>query len=257
MKTFGERVGFGCAGATSAHDGLGLCMRVGLGLLAVLALSGCMQVPSIHPLCPAEDRIFEPGLVGRWDRGDGKGAWVFEEAEDNKYLLRVVSEGGEEELEASLCRVGAEWFLDIYPGRRDLGQFQEFYLPLHAFCHLEITDSALRVRWMSPSWLRGYLKEQPGAIRHERVPPLSELASTTVTLADGGQRKVDPMDAGYHDIVLTAGPEQLKVFAAKHLKTEGAYEDFQEFKRAAIPPGDGSAGTGDTGGEDDGVLRKD
>jgi hypothetical protein len=187
--------------------------RIGILLGVVVALTGC--VPSLHPLYTDEDLIFDPALVGTWGDEDSQDTWTFAKSGEKEYrLVYTDQEGKKGKFVAHLLKVDGRMYLDLFPDEPDL-EANDFYkghlLPVHSFMRIATIEPNLRCASVNPEWLDEFLKQNPDAIKHER-------------LEDG--------------VVLTAQPKELQAFLAKHDTTEGAFGDFSDMVRKEAASGE-------------------
>jgi len=111
-----------------------------------------------------------------------------------------------------LLKVGDRRFLDLYPADPDLQQ-NGFYkchlMAIHTFMRMQRQDDGLQMAFLKPDWIKKYLKENPDAIKHEKV--------------DDG-------------ILLTAQPKDLQAFLLKHDKTPDAWDECSPMTRRVEKP---------------------
>jgi len=175
-----------------------------LGLL--LVMTGC--IPTLHPLYTEADLIFDPSLVGEWTGKDGKETWTFTKSTEKEYKLLYVDEDGKKgEFDVNLLKVKDNQFLDFFPLEPSLKE-NDFYkahlLPVHTFMRVQQIEPTLQLVMLKLDWLEKFLKENPGAIRHEKE----------------GNR-----------ILITAQPKELQAFLIKHEKTADAWSESDPLTR--------------------------
>jgi hypothetical protein len=176
-------------------------------LLVVLCLvaGGCV-VPSLHPLYTDKDLIFDTHLVGIWRPEDSKETWAFTRQGDKEYRFVHTDDSGKRlQMTARLLEIKRVKFLDFSPVE------DEEYAPntgpllrAHVFLLVLQTQPTLRVSFLNDEWLDEYLKENPRALKHERIKD-----------ADGTDDQ----------IVLTAAPGRLQRFLLAHRRTPGAFNE--------------------------------
>jgi hypothetical protein len=140
-------------------------------------------------------------LVGAWLASDESGeTFQFARAEGNSYALIQTEGGGKRgRFEAHYFKAGGASFIDLYPETPDLDAtdyYEGHLVPVHSFLQVEISPDTLKMRYMDPEWLEGFLEENGDALKHE-------------TENDG--------------LLLTAPTAELQKFMVEHLSTEGAY----------------------------------
>jgi hypothetical protein len=188
-----------------------------LSLLAVLLLlvgGGCV-VNSLHPLYTEKDLVFDPALLGEWTPEDSNDSWTFTRRSEKQYKVVLTNEDNQKAVFIGhLARINGVLFLDIVPdGSAREGDPIEgtmLLLPAHLFARVLRIQPTLQVALLNVGWLEEHLKENPAAIKHE---------------------KVKDADVEGDQIVLTASSEDLQRFLIAHLKTTGAFHEPMEFTR--------------------------
>ena len=179
---------------------------VGAGLLIIL--TGC--VPSLHPLYTDEDLVFDPGLIGEWSEQGESETWTFTKSGEKEYGLVYVDEKGKRgEFIVHLVNAEGRLFLDLFPEephfKEDVNDFYTGHLlGVHTFMRVTQIQPTLRMAPLNPDWIKKYLMDHPGDIRHEKVN-------------DG--------------ILFTTQPKELQAFLIKHEKTEGAFDEPSDMSR--------------------------
>jgi hypothetical protein len=196
---------------------------------ALLLLTGC--VPSLQPLYTEEDLSFDPALLGTWRGEDPGDTWEFTQGHETEYHLVVnetkshFSDGGKGKFTVHFVMVDGMRFLDLFPDEPACPQaslFLAHLVPVHTFWRVLQVEPSLKLAYFSSGdekiegegWLKSLLKTDPTAIRHEQIND---------------------------EILLTAGPKELKKFLLTHLqdgfgepmelqrqKQEGEPEEEQE-----------------------------
>lgn len=165
----------------SNHTGTGWRSRRSIWLIgAMLALtsvvaSGCDSdgspfVMSLEPFYTPVDLEADSRLQGTWKDKEGDVTFSFEEGpekrQEKEYKLVVKEKDGEQEAsgEFDVCvvRLGAFWFLDIYP--RSSKEGNEFYrlhlIRAHTIARVEIKKDSIQMAFLSAGWLRAKIKEK-------------------------------------------------------------------------------------------------
>jgi len=181
-------------------------------LLAGFALSGC--VLSLHPLYTEQDLIFDPALIGEWVDIKAQETWTLSKSAEKEYKLVYVDKNGEKgEFDTHLLKVGDRQFLDLFPAGDSYSSKNNFYrmhlLPIHTFMQIRKIDSSLQMAILKLDWLDNLLKENPGAVRHEK--PEESI------------------------ILLTDQPKDLQAFLAKYAKTADAWTEWTTMQKADKP----------------------
>lgn len=178
-------------------------------LLSSLLMVGCVR--SVHPFVSESQRVFDPALVGLWTQvteSDDKQTFAITgDAEAKQYqVLYKDGDGKTGGFVVQLAKIGDQTLADVYPKdlkTADSGVYGAHFMPLHSFMLVSYNAGSLKFRAMDPNWLRKQLEAQPALLKHE-------------TIED--------------QIILTAPTQQLQEFVLKHVTSEGAYGDSQEFK---------------------------
>ena len=155
---------------------------LGTSLLVFTAIimSGC--VPSLHRFYSEGDLVFNNCLIGKWTDLEYKDSWHFERRGPKKYRLTQVNEDGESTLfEAALFTVGGKTYLDLTP-IKDLENYGPSLLRTHSLMAISIETDKLRVSYIDPRWLKGYLARYPDTLKHTFVDDELVLTDTTENL---------------------------------------------------------------------------
>lgn len=164
-----------------------------LGLVvafASFAPAGCDDtgnpfVLSLQPLYTKMDLETDSQLPGTWIDKDGEISFTFERGADKEYQLTVKEkEDGKElsgEFETHLVRLGATWFLDLFP--KNTSEGDEFYrihfLRAHSIARIEIGEDSVRVAFLSAGWLKKRIDEKRIDTPHENADESLLLTGTT------------------------------------------------------------------------------
>ena len=174
------------------------CRIFFLGLM--LLLTGC--IPSLHPLYTPEDLIFDDALLGEWVDKDGKETWTFAKGDEKQYKATYVDDDGKKgEFVVHLLKVKDRLFLDLFPVDPELKQ-NSFYavhlMPVHTFLRIELKGQTLRFSLLDSSWIKNFVEENPGVIRHEKID---------------------------NAVLLTAQPKELQAFLALYEDNAKAWDE--------------------------------
>jgi len=125
-------------------------------LLGALLLTGCFDVPSIHPLFTEGDLMFEPALVGIWTDKNGELLVVRQSGQEKAYKVLHVS--GKDlsamgKYDVYLAQLGEFRFLDILP------EENSEYIPSHYFASLRLEKEQMRIAFPDSKWLRQQIIE--------------------------------------------------------------------------------------------------
>ena|SRR5579871_7013508 len=185
---------------------ISLWLALGIAVLA----AGCL-VPSIYPFYTEKEVVFEPALVGVWEKtatdADTREIWTFEKAHEKEYKFTFVDGDRKNVFSAHLFKLKDQLFLDCL----HLEETSDA-VPPHYLLRVEQIEPTLKASMLEGSWLKKLLDKNPGAIRHTLVQ--SDLN--------------DPKSAR---IVLTADTAELQKFLLKHIDGKDAFGDLNELKR--------------------------
>lgn len=172
----------------------------------LLMFASC--VPSLNPLYTEQDLIFDAALLGVWTDKNSKETWELTKTGEKEYKLVYTDDDGKTgAFTAHLLKVDDKTFMDLTPLKPVLSQndfYKEHFLPTHTFAQISQTTPTVQISFFEPKWLKKFLAENPGAIRHEK-------------LGD--------------EILLTDSPKKLQKFLLTHLNTEGAFAKSISVKR--------------------------
>ncbi len=186
--------------------------------ILLLCSTGCV-VQSMHPLYTEQDVVFDPNLVGLWSDGSGESV-EFSKLGENEYQV-VSKDSSEQGVETAtwvghLVKIEGSLFMDLFPKEPDIPNpnlaYRSHFVPVHSFVHVIQIEPTLQFRTLDFDWLHKITKDNPQAIRHEKIG---------------------------RDIILTASTKELQAFLLKHLKTEGAFNTSSNLQRKAettVPP---------------------
>ena len=190
--------------------------RTGLGIALIIMswLAGCVPPHSLHPIYTDQDVIFEPALLGEWVGADPKQICTFSKSKGKAYRLKYENKDGESgNFVVHLVEINETMFLDLFPEKPNLpdaGLYKYHLLPVHTFFLVEQIKPTLQTSFIELDWLKELLKKNPKAIQHEQINDMDDL------------------------IVLTASTRELQTFFVKHAKTEGAFGKPSEMTRKKL-----------------------
>jgi hypothetical protein len=185
-----------------------------LALATAAILTGCI-LTSVHPFYTSKDVFFEPSLVGQWTNTEQSNErWIFEKEGQQAFTLTLPSDDGTNLVQAHLFKLDGQMFLDL------AGLDQEWKMlppPIPSHFLLKITQltPTLRMVPLNYEWLKTLLEKDPKALHHELI---KEPKSDDIRL------------------VLTGETEEMQAFLIKNVKTEDAWKDGLELKRADASP---------------------
>ncbi|HYV29967.1 MAG TPA: hypothetical protein VEO53_02475 [Candidatus Binatia bacterium] len=183
-----------------------------LGAMAAV-LAGCV-VTAVYPFYTEKDVAFEPAMLGQWtNSAETNQRWTFEKDGASSYRLTCVEGDKPSVMQAQPFKLGGQFFLDLSRTNSAEEPFPP-PIPSHVLLRVVQTRPILRVAPLKYDWLKGVLEEDPKALRH-------------LILKTGD----NPEDRYF---VLTADTGELQQFVIKHLKTDAAWKDVIELKRASL-----------------------
>jgi hypothetical protein len=143
-----------------------------IALLVFLLIStSCVQ--SLNPLYTEPDLIFDPALLGVWIDKESTETWELTKIEDKQYKLIHTDENGKKgEFVAHLLKIDGKTFLDLVPIDSGLSPndfYKGHFLATHSFILITQMGSTFQISYLEPDWLKNLLKENPQAIRHEKM----------------------------------------------------------------------------------------
>jgi hypothetical protein len=150
---------------------------------ALLSLSGCAGVVSLHPLAVpnGKDTVFDPALLGTWedvtgDAGKVRTRYVVERAESG---YKVTAQEGNEKHEGTmhLMKVGGRYLLDVFCPSEGAGP------SVHLFLRLRLDKDAAWLAEMNTPWLKDQI-ESRGQPRHETLEEGGDKLLLTASTAE-------------------------------------------------------------------------
>ncbi|MCA9110247.1 MAG: hypothetical protein KDA52_09885 [Planctomycetaceae bacterium] len=175
-------------------------MRLFTALLAIVTfvLAGC--VPSLHGIVDDDSSVMDGRLEGVWQRtfphatnAKPHEQWKFTPRNDEQaYRLDYTEASGDTgEFIARLTKIGDHHYLDFFPVKphkldeinaEDLsGFYRHHLLPVHTFIRIEQWEPTLKLAFFDLRRMDEYLKEDPGAVAHERTDVNGDLLLTAST----------------------------------------------------------------------------
>lgn len=174
--------------------------------LLLMCSTGCVR--SLHPLYTEHDVVFDPNLIGFWSMESGE-SLEFSKLSEKEY--HVVYKDPREQgagtatFVGHLVKIEGSLFMDLFPKEPDQNSnpnpnplYRSHFVPVHSFAQVIQIEPTLQIRSLDIDWLHKITKDNPQAIRHEKIG---------------------------RDIVLTASTKELQTFLLNHLETEDAFEE--------------------------------
>jgi len=174
-------------------------------------VTGCI-VTSVYPFYHEKDVVFEPALVGSWQKaGQSDEHWTFARDKANGYVVTCVSKDTTNVFQGYAFKLHGEKFLDLSTAqwKEDI---QPEPVPSHLLVRIGQITPSLKMANLKYEWLGDLLAKNPKAIRH--------------ILIKTGDKPED------RRVVLTADTAELQRFVIKHLKTKDAWDDGLELQSA-------------------------
>ena len=148
-------------------------------IIAMITLSGCLEMPSVYPLFTEQTAVTEPRLLGFWQTKDGKEQMVMKQTGDREYRLTYIDEQGEASLWAvRVTKLGETLVADMVTVKNDSS-----IIPAHYFLALSFDSRTLKVWFLDSKVLREKaVKEGVGFVRGKKdevvlTAPTSSLAA--------------------------------------------------------------------------------
>jgi len=146
-------------------------------------------VVSLQPFYTQLDVEADSRLNGIWSDKEGDLTFSFEqgkkEGKENKYKL-VVKEKDEAqevsgEFEVRIVRLGAFYFLDIYPQSSKEGNefYRAHFTRAHTIVRAQISQDSIRMAFLSASWLKAKIGEKSVDTPHVEADEALLLTGTT------------------------------------------------------------------------------
>jgi hypothetical protein len=174
---------------------------------ALLGLTGCVPVYSLHPFFLEGDIVFEPALLGRWLDEDGEW-WTMRKSGEDCYELFITPPFSEVEaypsMELTLFRLDGRYFIDFYPDQEgDCKDSAEVCIavlypsiPAHVVAQVGLEGNTLSLGFLDNEWVTARIRAGSLDIRHEKTEDAgSLLTASTRELRNLLQQAVEDEDA--------------------------------------------------------------
>jgi hypothetical protein len=183
----------------------------GLALVALLT-GGCWQ-KSLHPFYTTQDLASDEKLVGTWkdvdQEEDKKNRWIFTTAGKGYDLDIRDEEDKSYRYTAHLFKFEQQRFLDFVPRDRQVSG-----IPAHHLFRIDELGSTLKMSPLNPEFIAEWLKKNPAALQHMRVPDPD-----------------NPDDRDKDEYILLADTKALQKFVREQLKEPKLFADPTTLKR--------------------------
>jgi hypothetical protein len=164
-----------------------------------IAANGCDSggpafVMSLQPVYTQADLEADARLNGNWSDEEGDVTFSFEQGtekgKENEYKLVVKEKNGEQEesgeFEARIVRLGAYYFLDIYPQSSKEGSefYRMHFTRAHTIARVEIDENSIQLAFLSGIWLRSKIDEKSVDALYVETEDALLLTGTTAEVQD-------------------------------------------------------------------------
>jgi hypothetical protein len=149
---------------------LGAALALGSIVATGCDSDGSPFITSLQPFYTRQDLEADSRLNGIWGDKEGDVTFSFEErkeeGKEEEYKLVVEETDGEQkvsgEFEARVVRLGAFYFLDIYPQSRKEGNefYRAHFARAHTIARVEISQDSIQMAFLSASWLKAKMEEK-------------------------------------------------------------------------------------------------
>lgn len=168
---------------------IGAALAVGSVVATGCDSDGYPFIMSLQPLYTQLDLEADSRLNGMWTDKEGDVTFSFEEGAEEgkekayKLVVKDKDEGQEEsgEFDVRLVRLGASYFLDIYP--RSSKEGNEFYRAhftrAHTIARVEINQDSIQMAFLSASWLKAKMMEKSVDAPYVKTEDALLLTGTT------------------------------------------------------------------------------
>jgi len=191
-----------------------------IGVSALVLLSACAPVFSIHPYYTNKDLTFDFGLVGTWiDESDKneKSAVIIERMDSggtSGYSIKLTqitkqpsNPPASEEYDGYLFKLGSQEFLDAVESNVQSGDEDVLVLalPAHMLFKVSLEGDELTLSYLDDDWVKKNVESGKISIRHE---------------------------AGDNETpVLTAQTDELQAFVLAHVNDKDAFSSLTPMRR--------------------------
>jgi len=147
-----------------------------MALAALVVLTSCLPVYSVHPFYSDKDVVFEPKLLGTWfdpSDKDNQGNIVFEQSDTNAYKITLTDPTKKPSvaarLDARLLKLNGRLFIDAIQSRFEVEGEDQLVLeiPGHMIGRVTLGDDGLTMRFLDDEWTQKALHAGTISIRHE------------------------------------------------------------------------------------------
>jgi hypothetical protein len=121
-----------------------------VAVMALLSMSACAPLASLHPLWDEGHAVLEPALAGSWISDENDEVFTITESGGNQYRLTYVDGDSASRYEVHAVRLENRLFLDVYPDKDTLekrleGELYVPYIPTHFFLKAVLEGNSLEL----------------------------------------------------------------------------------------------------------------
>ena len=168
---------------------LGVALAFGSIVATGCDSDGSLFTTSLQPFYTQLDLEADSRLNGLWSDKEGEVTFSFEErkekGKEKEYKLVVKEKDGEQEVsgefEARVVRLGAFYFLDIYPQSSKEGNefYRAHFTRAHTIARVEISQDSIQMAFLSARWLKAKMDEKSVDTPSVEVDDTLMLTGTT------------------------------------------------------------------------------
>ena len=184
-------------------------------MLAALALTGCFDYVSLHPLADDATTITDPALVGVWEEPKDKDRIHFATRESKHYEMWIEDWNKDQkrykETFRTLCKLvklGDALYLDL-----SQEPDKETAIKGHAVIRIQLSGNSLKTASLEAKWMDAQLRRK--ALAHQRILMNKERKE--------------------YRTILSASTPALQAFYRKHARTPGAFGEWELYERVPAP----------------------
>jgi len=198
---------------------LGVALAFGSIVATGCDSDGSLFTTSLQPFYTQLDLEADSRLNGLWSDKEGDVTFSFDERKEKEkekeYKLVVKEKDGEQEVsgefEARVVRLGAFYFLDIYPQSSKEGNefYRAHFTRAHTIARVEISQDSIQMAFLSARWLKAKMDEKS--------------VDTPCVEADD-------------TLMLTGTTEEVQELVFSHANDDGAFADSVLLEKQRIGP---------------------
>jgi hypothetical protein len=180
------------------------------GLAFSILLIGC--APSIYPIIPESNAIFDVRLLGNWKEISSSDQASISHGTANSYEIEYTSDGKTGRFGARLGYLGGHLILDVWPKPR-IGDLSDPYADLliagHLQLFLEVSDNEIAVATIDPDSLLSALQSGKVKLPYKHLKEVDEITDKEEFILTGTTEELRENLGPYfeHSIVLPKSEE--------------------------------------------------